>query len=57
MRIPVISFGKWGHSGGYFFVRQRIYWRGWRWTPLCWAEKRYSSWLGYWRDGDTTSVK
>jgi hypothetical protein len=44
-----ISFGRWGHKGGRFLVWERIWWRGWRWTPFCRVKKRYDSWLGWWR--------
>ena len=44
----VISFGRWSYAAGFFFVRERVYWRG-HWTPFCRIQKRYQSWFGYWQ--------
>lgn len=29
-----ISFGTHGHAAGKLFLTERIYWRGWLWTPF-----------------------
>jgi len=50
MKIIILNFGKWNSSHGRFFVATRIYWRGYRWTPFCWLQKRYDTWFGYWRN-------
>lgn len=44
-----ISFGRWNHSAGHFFIQERIYRKGYIWTPFVRVRRRYSSWLGYWR--------
>lgn len=36
-----INLGRFSHRGGRWLFWQRIYWRGWRWTPFCHVEKRY----------------
>lgn len=28
------SVGTWNHAAGPLFIRKRIYWHGWRWTPF-----------------------
>jgi len=37
----VISFGRWNSASGHSFVRTRIYWKGYKWTPFCHIRKRY----------------
>jgi len=44
----LLNLGRWGHKGGRFLFWDRIYRKGWHWTPFCHVEKRYRSWLGYW---------
>ena len=44
----VIRFGRWSSQAGMFFVCERIYWKGWKWTPFCRVRKRYASWVGFW---------
>lgn len=34
MRLPWLSFARWSSASGEFFVRERLYWRGFRWTPF-----------------------
>ena len=36
-----IAFGRWNHSAGSWFIRERIYWRGYRWTPFVRVRWRY----------------
>jgi len=36
-----IAFGKWDSSRGSFFVRDRLYWMGYKWTPLVRVRFRY----------------
>lgn len=36
-----IRFGRWSHAAGRWFVWDRIYWHGWRWTPFCRLSWRY----------------
>ncbi len=36
-----ISFGKWNHSAGNFFVRERIYLKGYKWTPFVRVQLRH----------------
>ena len=49
-----ISFARWQSAHGRFFSRTRIYAhtldrkRHW-WTPFVTVEKRYPTWLGYWK--------
>lgn len=35
------SFARWSHAAGQRFVRDRIYWKGYRWTPLVSIRWRY----------------
>ena len=36
-----IAFGRWNHSAGRWFVRRRLYWQGYRWTPFVRIKGRY----------------
>lgn len=36
-----IAFGRWNGSGGRWFCRQRIYWKGYKWTPFVRVRWRY----------------
>ena len=36
-----ISFGSWSSASGAIFVRKRIYWHGFRWTPFVRVFWRY----------------
>ena len=42
-----LSFKKWDSSHGIFFVYERAYIRGYKWTPFIRVRKRYKTWLGY----------
>ncbi len=44
MIIP--SLGKWSTASGALFFRERIYWRGFKWTPFCWLTWRYKKYNG-----------
>lgn len=44
----MLSFGKWSRKAGRFLTWDRVYWRGYKWLPLCKLHKRYSLWFGYW---------
>jgi hypothetical protein len=37
----LIRFGRWSHAAGRFFVWDRIYWKGWKWTPFCRVKRRH----------------
>ncbi len=37
----IISFGKWSHAAGRWFIRERIYINDYKWTPLCKVKRRY----------------
>ncbi|MCP4538530.1 MAG: hypothetical protein GY832_15450 [Chloroflexi bacterium] len=41
-----LSFGKWAHAAGRFFVSERIYWKGYMWTPFVRVQRRtcFSPW-------------
>ena len=43
-----LSFDTWNSKHGYFLTQERIYREG-KWTPFCHVEKRYDSWLGFWK--------
>jgi hypothetical protein len=36
-----ISFGRWSSASGPLFIRKRIYWHGYRWTPFVRVFWRY----------------
>ena len=36
-----ISFGRWSSASGALFIRQRVYWNGWKWTPFVRVFWRY----------------
>lgn len=35
-----ISFGKWNGAVGRFFIRRRLYWKKYKWTPFVWVAWR-----------------
>jgi len=35
-----IAFGRWDHTVGRWFYRERVYWRGYVWTPLVRVARR-----------------
>lgn len=37
----VVAFGRWSGSAGRLFIRRRIYWKGYRWTPFVHIARRY----------------
>ena len=37
----LIALGRWNHSAGHGLIRERIWWRGYRWTPFVRARWRY----------------
>lgn len=36
-----IAFGRWSNAAGSWFFRERIWWRGYRWTPFVRIRWRY----------------
>lgn len=36
-----IAFGRWNHSAGRRFISERIWWKGYCWTPFVRVRKRY----------------
>lgn len=32
--IYFVALGRWNHAAGRWFIRERIWWRGYRWTPF-----------------------
>ena len=38
-----IRFGTWQHAGERHFLYWRIYYKGYKWTPLCRMEWRYKN--------------
>lgn len=36
-----IAFGRWSNAAGSWFIRERILWRGYRWTPFVRIRWRY----------------
>jgi hypothetical protein len=36
-----IAFGRWSNAAGRWFIRERIYWRGYRWMPFVRVRRRY----------------
>lgn len=49
-----LSFGRWSTCTGALFIRERIYRKGFKWTPFIRYYKRYDTWLGYYEDGNQT---
>jgi len=39
MIIP--RLGKWSNAAGFFFIWERLYLHGWKWTPFCRIRLRY----------------
>ena len=40
-RMAIVPrLGRWNSSSGKYFIFERIWWRGYRWTPLCRVERR-----------------
>ena len=37
-----LALGRWSSAHGFWFTRVRLYWRGWRWTPLVIVFPRYA---------------
>ena len=59
--MKMIRFGKWRSSAGRWFIWERIYWKGYRWTPFCSVRQRYKgrrkAEQHYCRDIDTEYLK
>ena len=36
-----VALGRWNRAAGRWFIRERIWWRGYRWTPFVRARWRY----------------
>ena len=32
--MVLVALGRWNNAAGSWFVRERIYWRGYHWTPF-----------------------
>lgn len=47
-----INFAKWNNSAGRFLTWERVYRKGYIWTPFCHIRKRYNTWLGFWKKPD-----
>jgi len=41
IRMISISFGRWTHAAGKYFIAERFYFRGHHWTPFVLLLKRY----------------
>jgi len=41
IKMIIISFGKWSTAAGRWFIRERIYINGYKWTPFCKIRRRY----------------
>ena len=39
--IPFVALGRWSSASGRWFTRERIYWKGWKWTPFVRVRRRY----------------
>ena len=39
----VLSLGRWNHAAGRWFIRERIWFRGYIWTPFCRIERRWKN--------------
>lgn len=42
LRFPFLSLGRWNRTAGERFVRQRVWLRGYIWTPLVMVSRRYA---------------
>lgn len=42
MKIIVLQFGRWGRKSNKFLIYDRLYIKGYKWTPFCWVGKRFS---------------
>lgn len=49
-KMIFISFGRWSSSHGRWFTRERIYWKGYRWTPFVRISWRYGGVAKAWDD-------
>jgi hypothetical protein len=38
----LVNFGRWGHAGGKWFAWERVYYKGYKWTPFVKVKKRHS---------------
>jgi len=38
-----IKFGKWNHAARRWFIYDRIYRKGYKWTPLVRVQRRYKA--------------
>jgi len=36
-----LNFGRWDRQGTAMFTITRVYWNGWKWTPLIYIKPRY----------------
>lgn len=48
-----INFGKWDHKGGRLFTFERIYIKGYRWTPIVRFQRRRKRVVKHYPDGKT----
>jgi len=39
-KVIVLRLGRWNHHAASRFVYERIWWKGYIWTPFCWMERR-----------------
>lgn len=38
-----LSFGRWDHAAGRWFVRERVYMNGYKWTPIVKVKRRWGA--------------